>query len=207
MKGFLGAAAAIVILAASSTPVHAWTVVLPRAGQVGVGLQYQYGGLAQAGNLGDEFGTGSGIAFRIVYRTRYERAIGLSYDTRQLKTRTARFDQTEFLASEDGLPRSSLTLQTYGLDGYQFFGTRTRTQAYLSASGGLAKTYAKISNGDPVYPIDGDGLFLGAGFGLERFIYRSWAANASVRYTSVFLGGQTNHDVQAAVGMIFYAAY
>jgi len=67
-------------------------------------------------------------------------------------------------------PRTALTLQTYGIDGYQFFGTRTKTQGFLSASGGLAKTYAWV-DGDPQYPLAGDGLFLGAGVGLalERF--------------------------------------
>ena len=209
MKGFASAALFVLIASVFAAPAFAWTVVLPREGQVGVGMQYQYGGLTQTGDLGQEFGVGSGLAIRLRFRTRYDRAIGLSYETRRLDAR-ADVDTAAtamFLSSGDGLSRTALTLQTYGIDGYQFFGTRSRTQAYLSASGGLAKTYAWISNGDPVYPIAGDGLFLGAGAGLERFIYRSWALDASVRYTAVFIGGSTNHDLQAAVGMTFYAAY
>ena len=50
-------------------------------------------------------------------------------------------------------------------------------------------------------------LFLGAGAGFERFVYRSWAVDGSARYSAIFLDGTTNHEVQFALGMIFYAAY
>ena len=39
-------------------------VILPRPGQVGFSLQGQYGTLLSSGNLGDEFGSGPGLAVR-----------------------------------------------------------------------------------------------------------------------------------------------
>jgi opacity protein-like surface antigen len=207
MKRILGAVAVAVAISAVGAPAHAAVVVLPRTGQVGVGVEGQYGGLAQQGELGDEFGTGGGLAVRLKYRMRYDRAMGLSFETRSLDGRGQFMTKSAFPAGIDSLPNKSLTLQTFGADLYQFFGTRTRTQGYLSATGGLAKINAVGSDGDPVYPIAGDGLFLGVGAGVERFLYRSWAVDASVRYSAIFLDGSSNSDVQVAVGMIFYAAY
>ncbi len=207
MNRILAGVAFAVAVSLIGAPAHAFVVVLPRAGQVGVGLQGQFGGLARQGELGSEFGTGGGLAVRLKYRMRYDRAMGLSFETRRLDARGARYDQTAFLASEDKLPRTALTLQTFGGDLYQFFGTRSRWQGFLSASAGLAKINASLSDGETVYPIAGDGLYVGAGAGLERFVYRSWAVDASVRYSAVFLDGAANNDLQAALGMIFYAAY
>jgi opacity protein-like surface antigen len=207
MKRILGAVAVAVAISAVGAPAHAAVVVLPRTGQVGVGVEGQYGGLAQQGELGDEFGTGGGLAVRLKYRMRYDRAMGLSFETRSLDGRGQFMTKSAVPAGIDSLPNKSLTLQTFGADLYQFFGTRTRTQGYLSATGGLAKINAVGSDGDPVYPIAGDGLFLGVGAGVERFLYRSWAVDASVRYSAIFLDGSSNSDVQVAVGMIFYAAY
>ena len=190
---------------------HAATIILPRAGQVGVGVQFQGGGLAQTGQLGEEFSTGVGFgSVRLKYRTRYDRGAGVSFETRRLDGRGMLTTNSAFSrdTGPDSLaPLTALTLQTFGADLYQFFGARTRTQGFLSASGGIAKINAWAKNGDPVYPIPGDGVYLGVGTGLERFVYRSWAVDASVRYTAIFLDGSTNHDVQLALGMIFYAAY
>jgi hypothetical protein len=52
-----------------------------------------------------------------------------------------------------------------------------------------------------------DGVYVSAGAGLERFIYRSWALDLSTRYMAVFAGGKANHDLQASLGFIFYASY
>jgi opacity protein-like surface antigen len=210
MKRILGAVVLVAAVSLAGVPAHAFVVVLPRTGQVGVGVQGEFGGLAQQGELGNEFGTGGGLAVRLKYRMRYDRGMGLSFETRTLDGRGT-FMTTSAFPHDTGpdslAPLKSLKLQTFGVDLYQFFGTRTRTQGFLSASGGLAKINAVASNGDPVYPIAGDGLYLGVGAGLERFVYRSWAVDASVRYSAVFLDGGTNSDVQAALGMIFYAAY
>jgi opacity protein-like surface antigen len=210
MKRILGAAVFAVAVLAIGAPARGAVIVLPRTGQVGVGVQGQYGGLAKQGELGDEFGTGAGLAVRLKYRMRYDRGMGLSFETRTLDGRGKFMAKSAFPpgAGADSLaPLKSLKLQTFGLDLYQFFRTRTRTQGFLSATAGLAKINAVGRDGDPVYPVAGDGMFLSVGAGAERFIYRSWAVDASVRYSAIFLDGGTNNDVQAAVGMIFYAAY
>jgi opacity protein-like surface antigen len=192
MKRILGVIAVAVAVLAIGTPARAVVIVLPRTGQ---------------GELGDEFGTGAGLAVRLKYRMRYDRGMGLSFDTRSLDGRGKFMLKSAFPAGIDSLPNKSLKLQTFGLDLYQFFGTRSRLQGYVSGTAGLAKINAVGSDGDPVYPVAGDGLFLSVGAGAERFIYRSWAVDASVRYSAIFLDGGTNNDVQAAIGMIFYAAY
>ena len=56
-------------LAAGSAQA-ASVVVLPRPGQVGVSLSGLYGTLLKAGNVGDQFGNGPGIAVRLRYRMR-----------------------------------------------------------------------------------------------------------------------------------------
>jgi len=193
---------------AVGTPAHAVTIVLPRAGQVGIGIQGQYGSLLQSGQLGDEFGAGPGLAIRLKYRMRYERAIGLSFESHQLDTRTPRFDETAFLASPDSLTRSTLNITSAGFDIYQFFDTRTRTPKYLDAGIGISQINAKLSDGEITYPPDGgDGMYLSAGAGFERFVYRSWAVDLSANYHVLFFNGQANHSVHVALGMIFYAAY
>lgn len=210
MKGILAAGAFVVLASLAGAPARAANILLPRAGQVGVGIQpLQYGGLPEVGELGSEFGSGFGMAVRLKYRTRYDRAAGLSFETRRLDGRGHFVNPSAFLvgAGADSLPLKAVTLETYGVDLYQFYRARARTQGFLSASGGLAKINGWSSNGDLVAPLAGDGLFLGAGAGLERFVYRSWALDLSVRYEAVFLDGSTNHDVQAAIGAVFYAAY
>jgi opacity protein-like surface antigen len=209
MKGILAAAVLAVVVSSAVSPAYAVSIVLPRAGQVGIGLQGQFGGLAQAGELGNEFGTGAGLAFRLKYRTRYDRAAGLSFETRRLDGRGYFVTPSAFLpgAGADSLPLKAVTLATYGVDLYQFFNTRMRTQEFLCVSGGLAKISGWSSNGDVVTPLAGDGLYLGVGGGLERFVYRSWAVDISARYSAVFLDGSVNHDVQVALGMTLYAAY
>jgi hypothetical protein len=210
MKAVFMVAAFVAVVLLAGVPAHAVTIVLPRAGQAGVGLQFQGGGLAETGELGNEFGAGVGFgAVRLKYRTRYERAAGISFETRRLDGRGHFVTPSAFLvgAGADSVPLTAVTLQTFGADLYQFFGSRTRTQGFLSVSGGLAKINAWSKSGDPVYPIAGDGVFLGVGAGLERFVYRSWAVDFSTRYAAIFLDGSTNHDVQVALGMIFYAAY
>ena len=211
MKGILAAGTFVVLAFVASAPARAANILLPRAGQVGVGIQpLQYGGLANVGLVGAEFGSGFGLAVRLRYRTRYDRAAGISFETRSLDGRGLLVTPSAFsrdTGPDSLVPLKSLTLQTFGVDLYQFYGARTRTPRFLSVSGGLAKINAIAGNGDAVYPIAGDGLFLGAGAGLERFVYRSWAVDFSARYNAIFLDGSTNHDVQVALGMIFYAAY
>lgn len=199
---------ALCLVALSSVQSRAASLVLPRSGQVGIGVLGQYGTLMQAGRLGDEFGAGAGMAVKLKYRMRYERGIGLTFDSQNLDARTPGQAETEFLAiPEAGVTRNRLVLTTASFDLYQFFDTRSRTVKSLSASIGLVQVSARLSNGEVQYPLGGDGLFLGAGAGIERFVYRSWAWDLATRYQAVFHDGKVNHDVQLSLGMIFYAAY
>ena len=213
MKGIRTFVTIALALACTAGSAGAWTIVLPRAGQVGFSLQGQYGALTKGGNLGQEFGNGGTLAFRLVYRMRYERAIGLSFEELRLDTRKATADSSgAFPAPLVGslvvpVPRKSLAINTEGFDIYQYFGTRTRAQRYLSAGIGIAQVYAKQVDDETIYPLVPDGYYLSAGGGLEWFLYRSWALDASARYMAVLLDGKLNNDVHAALGVILYAAY
>jgi len=208
MKRILGTVVVIATLAGMAPPVRAASIVLPRSGQVGVGLQGQFGRLTNTGSLGEEFGSGPGMGVTLRYRMRYERAIGLSFDAMSYDTRSPRYDQTAFPASLDSLTRKSLTVQTYGFDVYQFFGTRTKTPKFVLASAGLVHTYAKLSDDETVYTLSAsDGFYVGLGAGFERFVYRSWAVDMDARYKALLYDGQVNHSLQASLGVILYAAY
>src|SRR5689334_19108292 len=187
----------------------ATTLVLPRAGQVGIGLQGQFGSLASTGELGQEFGSGGGLAVRLRYRMRYERAAGLSFESFTLDARhpDGRAGAFDSLTDSPAVTRQSLKATLAGLELYQLFDTRSKAVKMLSAGFGLAQFSAKLSDGETQYPIAGDGVYLSAGAGLERFVYRSWALDLSTRYHAIFHDGNVNHDVQVSAGMIFYAAY
>lgn len=189
------------------------TVLLPRAGQVGVSLQGQFGGMSKSGNLGKEFGSGGVMAVRLVYRMRFERAIGLSFEGLRFNTRQETADSSGAFPAPllgslvEPVARKSLSITTEGFDLYQFFGTRTKTPKFLSAGVGLAQVTAKQVDGETVYPLVPDGYYLSVGGGFERFFYRSWAFDVSTRYMGILLDGKLNHDVHVAAGLILYAAY
>lgn len=205
----LVAGAAIGILFAGAA--GAASIVVPRAGQVGIGLNGSFGALADGGSLGQEFGSGFGMGVRLRYRMRYERAIGLSFDMHQLDSRKLGFPEGAFLgprsASDSLLTRDRVMLNLTGFDFYQMFDTRSRTVKWVSLGAGLAQVSAKLSDGETQYPIGGDGTFLGVGAGIERFVFRSWALDFSARYQAVFFDSSVNHNMQATAGVIFYAAY
>lgn len=205
---------AVAACLALSAPAHAAsTIVLPRAGQVGLGLQLQGSSLFKSGTLGNEFGAGPGLAVRLRYRMRFERGIGLSFDTQRLKARDAegyaRNQASAFDTLDRALPglRDRLTLTTAGVEVYQFFDTRSRTTKMISAGFGLAQVSAHLSDGETQFPLGGDGVYLSFGAGLERFVYRSLAWDLSTHYMAVLHDGGVNHDVQFHTGLIFYAAY
>jgi len=202
--------ALVLLLMVRGTDARAASIVLPRAGQVGIGIQGQYGSLMKSGGLGAEFGSGAGLAVRLKYRMRYERGIGLSFETQSLDARTPGRGEGTFLGINDPdttLVRDRVVLNCAGFDLYQMFDTRSKTVKMLSAGIGIAQVSARLSDGETQYPLGGDGMYLAAGAGLEKFFYRSWAWDLSTRYQAVFLDGKVNHDVQASIGLIFYAAY
>jgi hypothetical protein len=186
-----------ILMSLPAFAVAAPNIVLPRPGQVGIGIQGQFGMLAKSGDLGDLFSNGPGIGIRLRYRMRYERAIGLSFEAHQ-------FDSRVVGVAGDTTIRK-LKLITSGVEIYQLFGTRDRTTRMVSVGVGLAQASVELNDGETIYP--DDGVYVSAGAGLEHFFFRSWAYDLSTRYFAVFQHGKTNHDFQAQLGLIFYASY
>ena len=184
-------------------------VVLPRPGQVGVSLSGTYGTLLDSGNVGDLFGSGAGMAVRVRYRVRYERGFGLTFESHGFDVRMADslvdlFTKTP-LAADSMFAYKKLNLFLYGVDFYQMFGTRTKTTKMVSIGGGIAHPTFALNDGENEYPLS-DGAYLSAGVGVERFFWQSLAFDFGARYQAVFLDGKVNHDLQASVGLIFYAS-
>jgi hypothetical protein len=184
-------------------------IVLPRPGQVGVSVSGLYGTLLDGGSVGDQFGSGPGLAVRLRYRMRYERSIGLSFENHGLEPRPG--DQVNLVTGEpmdpnDPFAYKRLNLFLYGADFYQMFGTRTKTTKLLSVGAGLAHPVFPMNGGDLQVPLFGDGAYLSLGAGVERFFWHSMAFDIGARYQAVFLDGKLNHDLQGSVGLIFYAS-
>ncbi len=190
---------AVALLAASAAGAGV-VVIPPRAGQLGVGLQGQYGSLLKNGGFGSDFGAGAGLAVRLRYRLRYERAVGVSFERQT-------FEARDLGIAADA--EKTLALTNSSLEFYQLFGTRTRTTRMLSAGFGLVQPSKKLRNGE--FKLGGDdvldGAFVSVGAGIERFVYQSLGIDANIHYQTLFQNGSTNHDFQAALGLIFYASY
>lgn len=205
--GFVSVALAVAL----AGPAETASIVLPRAGQVGIGVAGNFGTLLNDGQLGKEFGSGFGLGVRLRYRMRYERAIGLAFDVHELDSRQAGYPPGAFDDYRDTadslLTRDRLNMTTTGIELYQMFDTRDRTVKWLSLGAGLVQVSARLSSGETQYPIGGDGTYLSVGGGVERFFFRSWAVDVSAHYQSVFIGSSVNHNLQAAAGLVFYAAY
>lgn len=195
VTGMLVAVSAVVAVAGVARAE--WQVNPPRAGQLGIGLQGQFGTLLKSGNLGDEFNNGPGVGVRLRYRMRYERALGVSFEAQRFDTRSA---------SSADTASNHLSLFAYGADVYQMFGTRTRTTKWLSAGAGLVQ-FRRMLNDKEIQFTDSDGVYVSAGGGVERFVFQSWALDLSAKYLTVFQNGKVNHDLQAALGVIVYASY
>jgi hypothetical protein len=183
------------------------SVVLPRPGQVGLSVGGGYGMLTRSGNVGEVFDAGPTFTVRLRYRMRYERGIGLSFESQMMDVRVA---PPEFrVGDESTVAPRELSLIASGLEFYQMFGTRTRTTRMLIVGAGLAQLRAELNTGETELSgsHSGDGLYVSAGAGLERFFFRSWAWDLSGRYLAVFREGRANHDLQVALGVIFYAGY
>ena len=195
-------------LAATAVPARAVVVVPPRPGQIGLGLQGQYGVALSSGDLGEDFESGPGLAVRLRYRMRYERGFGLSFESQKLDVRpeagfTDPFTGEALAPGDIGYP-TSLTVGLYGLEFYQMFGTRTRTTRMLSVGAGLARLSRELVGDETDFP--GDGLFVSAGAGVERFFWQSWGMDFSTRYYAVFHEGQANHLFHVSAGLVFYAS-
>ncbi len=185
----------LVVLASAASAAN--SVVLPRPGQVGIGIQGEYGTLLNTGGLGGTFDSGPGIAVRLRYRLRYERAIGLSFEGQQIDSR-----QT---GAPGDTTAQKLSLTLSGLEVYQMFGTESRTVRNLCVGAGLAHPTEKTFSDESTFPQDG--VYVSAGAGIEHFFFSSWAYDISTRYFAIFQNQKTNHDFQVSAGLIFYASY
>jgi hypothetical protein len=183
------------------------SIVLPKAGQVGLLLGGGYGSFLESGNVGSRFGSGPEFNVRVRYRMRYERALGLSFESQSLDVRVAPPPYVVGVDSTAAPTKLSTILS--GFEFYQMFGTRTKSVKMLMVGAGLAQMRAEFNNGDTELSgvNSGDGLYVSAGAGLERFVFRSWAVDFSGRYYAVFRDGNANHNFQIALGAIFYAGY
>jgi len=194
-------------------PVRADNVITPpRSGQVGVGISGSFGTFLSSGELGSEFGSGPGLSVRLRYRMRFERAIGVTFDAEKMNSRNpsgaeGAFDSIEVVPGQPPVLRDYMKMVTAGFEFYQMFDTRERTVKYLSAGVGLAQITAHLNDGETQYPIAGDALFVSLGAGLERFFFRSWAWDMNFKYKPVLHDGKVNHDLQAQIGLMFYAGY
>jgi opacity protein-like surface antigen len=198
-RNLIAAASVVVALSAVGTPARAeWIVTPPRTGQVGLSLQGQYGSMLKSGTIGKQFGNGPGLAVRLRYRMRYERGLGLSFESERFQAR---------VASNADTAAKYATLYNYGVDVYQMFGTRTRTTKWLSVGIGLAQTRRTLNDKEIQFGLSNDGPYVSAAAGVERFIWQSWALDLSGRYLTVFLDRKPNHDFQASLGVIVYASY
>ena len=186
-----------VLMSLSAIATAAPNIVLPRPGQIGIGIQGQYGMLAKSGDLGDLFSQGPGLGVRLRYRLRYERAIGLSFEGHKFESRV--------VGVQGDTTIKELTLIMSGIEIYQLFGTRDRTTRMVNVGVGLAQASVQLNSDETIFP--DDGLYVSAGAGLERFFYRSWAWDLSARYYAIFQHGKTNHDFQGQLGLILYASY
>ena len=191
----LGMIALLVAGSAWSAPI-----VLPRPGQVGIEVQGGYGTLLKSGTLGGTYGDGGAISARLRYRMRYERALGLSFENERFNIRVP-----ELLAPDGGSGRDRFNLVLSGLEFCKLFATRTPSVKMIIVGAGIAQSRGHFIDGQAYYP--GDGTYLSAGAGVERFFFKSWAFDLSARYMFVFLPDDHLHDIQAALGLIFYASY
>ena len=206
MQSVRGVLIVAALVALAPAPARA-QIVLPKAGQVGVSLGGGYGSMLESGNVGSVFGSGPTFAVRLRYRMRYERALTASFEAQDLDARVppGPFD----LLDPTTAAPTKLSLVLSGVEFSQLFDTRSRTQKMLMVGAGLAQGRAEMNTGETELSGDfsGDGLFVSAGAGIERFFFRSWAWDFSTRYYAVFREGAANHDLQAALGVIFYASY
>jgi len=202
-----GLLALILACGALLLPGHALAakIVLPRPGDIGFAGFAQYGALTKAGEIGEDFGSGPGFGFRLRYRMRYERALGLTFERQGFNPREK--------VTPPPAPQPDTTVQTStvvltGLDIFQMFGTRTRTTRMLSVGVGLAQISQKLNDDETLASGVGvgDGFYVSLGGGVEYFFWQSWAVDVNMRYHAVILHETTNHDVQIGIGLVFYAS-
>lgn len=207
-NGRWGAAAFALALALLSTAAGAVRdaaaapVVPARPGQVGIGFQGQYGVLTKSGEMGELFDAGGGYSVRLRYRMRYERAFGLSFERHGFAVRDEQPPDSTFAYQ-------TLSITTASLEFYQMYGTRTPTVKYLSGGVGLFIPTIKLNGGET--QLSGaateSGFMFTLGAGLERYVWQSWAVDASVRYHGMIQNSKLNNDIQFQLGVIFYVAY
>ena len=204
MNGIRCAVVVAIALVSATSALAEPRVVLPRAGQVGIGVQGGYGMLLNNGVVGETFDAGESYTVRLRYRMRYERGLGLTFENNAFDAR----ERTLYTGELSTAPER-LGVILSGVEFYQMFNTRTRYVSMLSLGAGLVQQRVKLNSGETELSgtLSGDGLFVSAGAGVERFVYRSVAIDVSTRYYAMFRDGKAGHNVQVALGAIFYAGY
>lgn len=198
------AALGLMLLPAAARAVP---VTPPRAGQVGIGVQGQYASLLGNRDFAHDFRDGPGLTVRLRYRMRFDRGIGLSFESHSAEARRFFAQPIGFPTQVDSSGFRRLNVITAGIEAYKLWGTRTRNVSMLSAGAGVASFSAQANTGETVFPLNGDGFYVSLGAGVERFVYRTWALDLSTRYVAMLHEGEVNHDARIALGLIVYASY
>ncbi|HVP14630.1 MAG TPA: hypothetical protein VMS88_03740 [Terriglobales bacterium] len=199
----------LAVLVMASSAAAGVVVVPPRPGQVGVSVSGLYGTFLKQGDFGSEFSSGPGLAVRLRYRMRYERAFGLTFEVHNADVRPGDFPDlivpTTTYPAGDPFAAQRANLYLYGIDFYQLFGTRTKTTRMLNVGAGIAHPVIDLEDGEKEFPWS-DGVFVNAGAGFERFFWQGLAWELGARYQAVFINGSTNHDLRVSAGLVFYAS-
>ena len=178
----------------SAQAAEKWRPRPVRNGTVSLGVAGLYGTLF-GGQFSDEFKAGIGVGFNPRYRTAPDQALGLSFDDQLFSVKT----EVDSAAAPDQL---QFIVTTF--DFYKFFSVRKRMPAYLVLGAGIAQTRITDVDGEKEFPGDGGAFKVGAG--LEYWLFRSMTLDAGVRYHGLLLNSQLNHQMEASLGLNFYAS-
>jgi len=179
----------------SAHAAEKWRPRPVRNGTVSLGGAALYGTLFGGGLFSDEFKSGLGVGFNLRYRTAPDQALGLGFESQVFAVKT----EADSAAAHD---RLQFIVTTF--DYYKFFSVRKRMPAYLVLGAGIAQTRITDVDGEKEFPGDGGAFKVGAG--LEYWIFRSMTLDAGVRYHGLLLQSQLNHQMQASLGLNFYAS-
>ena len=165
-----------------------------RGGTVSLYGAGMYGTLL-GGPFSETFDSGMGLGFALRYRNSQESSLGLGFE--------AHYFDSKVEADSAAAPKN-LQFVITTLDYYRHYSVRTRTPRYLVIGAGLMQARQENLNEEREFP--GDGGVIKAGGGIEYWLNRTLTAEFGVRYYGVFSRQVMNHDVQAALGIVFYTS-
>jgi opacity protein-like surface antigen len=168
---------------------------LVRQGTIALTGMASYGTLLESGRYGQTFNSGIGLGFGLRYRTSYEAAVGVSFESQRFDARAP---------GDSAAAAVRLNLVVTSLDYYRFFSHRSRVPRYLVLGVGLVQARQTDADGELEYP--GDGGMFKVGGGIEYWMSRSLTADLNVRYNGVFSNSRLDHDFQIGLGLNFYTS-